>query len=184
MTATDGRVSRTEAMMQQIKRSPLGQQVIPLEAAIGWPVPLRKGDQVYVRVPFFTKRDNPAGGAEIYPPSALVTLRWATAIPVEYVSFSFSTPWTFDQPEPGTPIGRFPHPAVEVTAREYLAMRHELLSMYDELLDTLVERGPISGEWASRFGDLLGKVVEPSLEPYYRDLAPRFFDRFIPRKTS
>ena len=172
-----------EQAMENIRKMPLFRQLVPAEAGIGWPIPLRKTNKIYVTFPFFgmTSRAE-KGQTTLYPPFATLTLDWTMQIPVEYVSLRFANPWPEGDWE--NTAGRFPHPAIaDLTVGEYKAKRQELLTMYDEMLIRLAQNQSFPVEWKSRFSTLLRLLMEPSLEPYYRALAPKFFDRFLGEKS-
>ncbi len=64
---------------------------------------------------------------------------------------------------------------------QYREARRQLLAMYDELFEMLSQGSAFPPDWCDRFSESLQMLMEPSLEPYYRALAPKFFDRFLPR---
>jgi hypothetical protein len=181
-TATSMAPPRTETLMRELRGTPLFRQLVPMEAGIGWPIPVRKGDgvpMVCLRLARFGFRPTAerGKGAVLYPPFATVTLRWDTGRPVEYVDLGYSRPWPPD-PDP-QPVGTFPHEAVRGSRGAYLADRRRLLACYDELFDRLARREGFDAAWVEEFGGLLRRLVEPGLEPYYRILGPSFFDRFL-----
>lgn len=176
--------SRTGSLMAEIRRMPLFRQVVPMESGIGWPIPVRhrpwrNGDPaVYLKLPLFGfQRPRDVGReTQVYPPFALITLEWRTGRPVEYADLRYTRPWPVpDRPEP---VGEFPHDAVRgMTTGQYLAARDRLLALYDELFAGLGGDGSFAG--AVEFAELFGRLVEPSLLPYYRTLGGRFVERFL-----
>ena len=185
LTKEKKQLCKTEQMMKRIRKMPIFHQLIPKEAGIGWlmPVrkePVRKENKIHVTVPFYGYVLDPKQSKTIlYPPFATITLSWPKLIPVEYVNLRFRNP----APELNwmAQVGTFPHPAVEqITVGEYKEKRHQLLVMYDEMLDNLLEKKAFSPEWKEQFTELFRTLMEPSLEPYYHALAPKFFDRFLP----
>ena len=182
-TQEQKQLCKTELMMKKIRKMPIFQQLIPKEAGIGWLMPVRKEGKVHVTVPFYGYFPDPKQSQTVlYPSFATITLSWPKLIPVEYVNLRFRNP----APELDwmTQVGTFPHPAVEaITVGQYKEKRHQLLVMYDEMLDNLAEGKAFSPEWKEQFTELLGTLIEPSLEPYYRALSPKFCDRFLPVKN-
>ncbi|MEV0937416.1 hypothetical protein ACIBMX_46405 [Streptomyces phaeochromogenes] len=182
-TASSHDVPRSEALSRELRRSPLFHQLVPMESGIGWPLPvpvLQDGvPRVYMRLPLFVLRPDPAGGADLFPPFATVTLDWATGRLVEYTDLRFKEPHR-SRAQWSKPVGRFPHPAVEgLTTAAYRELRTHLFGLYDELFHELGRgRQPDDG-WAGQFGQLLGRLLEPSLTPYYRQLAPKFLRRHL-----
>lgn len=176
--------SRTETLMRDLRRMPLYRQLVPMEAGVGWPIPLRRpgldGEPVvYLKLPLYGFRPSPrrGQGALLFPPFATVTLRWDTGRPVEYVDLLFTRPWAMSREV--KPVGEFPHDAVRGSRQAYLADRARLLASYDELCERLARREPLSADWASEFSDLLRRLVEPGLEPYFRTLGRSFYERFL-----
>lgn len=170
---------RTARLLSDIRRTPIFHQLIPQEAGVGWPIPLMREGRAYVKLPFFGfSRDHLKKRTLLFPPFATITLDWKNLKPVEYVNLRFRGLW----PEEvlARPAGVFPHPAIARMKRaQYLSARNELLSMYDELFETM-DRGEHPGpEWAGRFGSLLRLLAEPSLVPFYRQLGPRFYEMFF-----
>ena len=104
-------------------------------------------------------------------------------VPVEYQNLRFRNPWP--EGDWTARVGTFPHPAVaQMKVSEYRRKREELYAMYDEMFEKLAGGGEFSAEWTARFTELLRLLVEPSLEPYYRALGPKFFDRFLPAAVA
>jgi hypothetical protein len=171
--------SRTELLIKGVRKMTFFRQLVPQEAGVGWPIPLRKEGKIYVTLPFFGFSPTAeAGRTQLYPPLAIATLDWSNQLLVEYVNLRFRPPapeldWTKQ-------VGTFPHPGIsQMTVREYRQLRQELLSMYDQMFDLLGQNNPLSPEWSQRFSDLLNTLVEPPLIPYYRALNPKFFARFL-----
>jgi hypothetical protein len=155
--------TRTGALLRGIRRMPLFQQCVPMESGMGWMLPWRKDGRVYVTVPLF-------------PPFATLTLEWANARVVGFRNLAVDGLW----PEAREPVGRFPHAAIARLRRsEYLALRAELFAHYDALCQMLASGSALDPAWSARFSELLRQLMEPALEPYYRQLAPNFVGRFL-----
>jgi hypothetical protein len=169
---------KIEQLMQDIRKTPIFRQLIPMEAQIGWPIPLRREGKVYVTLPFFGSSTKTPGKTILFPPFAKMTLEWSTLLIVEYVNFRFQNP--FSEVKWEQPIGTFPHPAVtNMTVEEYQAKRHELLIMYDEMLEHLLKGQNLSPDWNQKFSQILRLMMEPDLETYYQALGAKFFGRFL-----
>ncbi len=175
--------TRTEQLLRSVRRMPLFRQLVPMEAGIGWPLPFRKDGQVYVTLLFYGYKRLAGGGASLYPPLATLSLAWRNQLPVEYVNLRFRSPAL--GLESDKEIGTFPHPAVADLSRgEYLRQRHELLAMYDELFHGLETGAAQPPGWHDGFARLLAALLEPALEPYYRAIAPRFLEQFVPHALA
>lgn len=172
--------NRIEDLMHTIRKTPLYRQLIPLEAGVGWPIPLRRNKKVYVTLPFFGQAHDPHTHETIlYPPFALITFDWSNQTPVEYVNLRFRNPWPEGNWEERA--GTFPHAAIaHFSIGQYRDRRNELLALYDELLEALVHDETLPAEREASFSMLLRLLMEPSLEPYYRALGPKFFGHFLP----
>lgn len=174
-----------QTFMQELRKTPIYRQVIPMEAQIGWPIPTRRQRRVYVTFPFFGIEYIPAiKESKIYPPFATCTFDWASQTLVEYADLRYRNLW----PDLDWNIspGSFPHLAVaEFSVGQYNELRSTLLGMYDHLLETLSQRKALAAEWKTEFSLLLRILMEPSLESFYRTLGPTFFETFLPHlKTS
>ncbi|OLE96333.1 MAG: hypothetical protein AUG75_21730 [Cyanobacteria bacterium 13_1_20CM_4_61_6] len=171
-------------LMDDIRKTPIFRQLIPQEAGIGWPIPLRRNEQVFVTLPFFCFSYKPQNKeTTLYPPFATITLNWSSQVPVEYVNLRFRNPWP--EGDWQKPAGIFPHLAVaKLSVKQYQDVRNELLSMYDVLLDALSRNEVLAPEWKTAFSLLLRTLVEPSLEQYYRALGQKFFATFLPPLTE
>jgi len=176
--------SQTGTLLHEVRQMPLFRQLVPMEAGIGWPIPVRKLDgegrrRVYLRLPMYGYRPTPerGQGAILYPPFAVVTLRWDTGRPVEYLDLAYTQPWPVSaHPEP---VGTFPHDAVRGSRGNYIADRERLLWLYDEMAEYLQAGQGFSADWIESFSGLLRRLVEPGLLPYYRILGGKFYDRFL-----
>ena len=170
--------SKTKRLMEVLHKTPMFRQLVPQEAGMGWPIPIRKQGKVYAILPCFSYIPSEKGKTVLYPPFATITVAWSNGLPVEYVNLRFQNPWPEGDWE--RQVGTFPHAAVAgLTVSQYQEKRHALLSMYDEMFAMLAQGSAFPPEWTARFGHLLRALMEPSLEPYYRALRPKFFNRFL-----
>jgi hypothetical protein len=178
MTNTQPQLGKTEQLMKDVRTMSIFQQLIPLEAAIGWPIPLRKDGKVYIILPFYGCTAQKQGQTLLFPPFATLTIDWRNLVPVEYVNLRFRN----SAPELNwaEQVGTFPHPEIaQATKKEYLEKRHELLAMYDEMFDSLAQNTVLSPAWEQQFREHLHFLIEPALAPYYRVLGSKFFERFL-----
>lgn len=180
----DPAVPRSEALCREFRRTRAFRQLVPMEAGIGWPLPVPVvqdgAPHVYARLPLFVLRPDPAGGADLFPPFATAVLNWSTRRLVEYTDLRFKEPHR-SRAEWSRPVGRFPHPGVAgLTTGAYRDLRTRLFHLYDELFDGLARGRQPGSEWDGQFGSLLSLLIEPSLTPYYRQLAPNFLRRHLP----
>lgn len=171
-------MSRTEKLFKEIRKMPLFQQVIPMEASIGWPITIRKNGKVYAKFPFFGQKSTGNGEWDLTPPFATITFDWSNFIPVEYINLRFQNP----APEltwQGT-IGVFPHSAIKqrMNTSEYKQKRQELFVMYDELFQALAT-GKSSKSKDREFSQLFSLLIEEPLIPYYRVIGKKFIDHFL-----
>jgi hypothetical protein len=173
--------SRTGRLLADLTGLPLTEVFVASTAGLGWPLPVRHDpgfdDQVrvYLRVPFYRFEERPGLSTLIFPPYATVTVDWENRQPVEYVDLRYSRPW----PMGGSsePVGVFPHEAAQGPVAAYNAARERLFGCYDDMFDSLLARRPFGR--AEEFAGLLRRLMEPSLQPYYRILSPQFCRRFL-----
>ena len=183
-TATGAELSRVQRLAQQTRRSMIGRAVVPMEAGTGWPVPYRSNGRAYIIFPFFgTAGTGKKGETAIFAPLVTITLDWKTGRAVEYVDCRFRSAWT--DVDPTQPVGTFPHPAVAGLNRaEYEEKRQALFQLYDQLFDSIAEGKELPSSWHQEFSELFGILLEPSLEPFYRALAPKFCEEVLTNRAE
>jgi hypothetical protein len=172
-------ISQMGQLINDLRSKSIFRQFIPQEAGIGWPIPLRQNEQIYVTFIFFGMSYQPDTQQNmLFPPFATLTLNWANQHLVKYVDLYFENPWPEGNWQDSA--GTFPHAAVaNLSVGEYEEKRQELFSMYDEMLEILRQGTSFSPEWTSAFQENLRLLMEPELEPFYRALAPKFFGHFL-----
>ena len=176
-------MSRTENFVQDIRKMPLFKQVVPMEAAVGWPIPRRKVGDLYVKFPLFGQakitKDEKVN-LNLFPPFAMMTFNWQTLRLVEYIDFCFRSPDPELKWQGEISIGTFPHPAIskQMSVEDYMKKRHELYVMYDHLFDVLANGKSQTSEEDSAFSYLFSLMLEPPLVPYYRVLGGKFLKHF------
>lgn len=177
-------IGRTEQLTRDVRKMPLFRQLVPQEAGVGWPMPFRKANGVYVTLLFFGYGQDPdSGSTAVYPPFSMVTVDWANWRAMEYLDLRYRHPWPDDQCT--ARAGTFPHQAVAgLSVAEYRERRTEMFSAYDEILGHLVSGTEVPADLGMRFGERLRVLMEPGLELYYRALSPQFFGRFLPTRAS
>lgn len=170
--------TRTGKLGAAVRRMPIARQVIPMEAMLGWPIPIGRNGRQYVKFPFVGMRPvrQPGVTALLFPPVATITVDWVTGRPVEYADLTYQRPnpeldWTAQ-------AGTFPHPGVQGKVGDYLAAKDRLFELTDTVLDAGARGQGVPGAVASEYVALLAKLVEPDLVPFYRAIAPRFTERF------
>jgi hypothetical protein len=172
-------MSRTEQLFKDIRKMPLFQQLIPMEAGVGWPIPQRRNGKLYIKLPFFGQTPTQEKGKiALLPPFSTITISWSNFIPVEYIDLRYSNP----APELNwqEQVGIFPHRGVQqMTVETYKQKRRDLLAMYDDLFNTLADGGSRTTEQDAEFSQLFSLLIEPPLIPYYRVLGKKFCDRFL-----
>lgn len=176
---TDTTQKTTAEILTDLRRTPLFCQLVPQEAGIGFPIPLRKEGKVYGILPCFGfNATSEPGKTAIFPPLATITINWANQVPVEYVNLRFRHP----APELNweEQIGTFPHPAIaHMSVGEYQEKRRQLLAMYDVMFAKLTSGDAFDPDWSAEFSSLLTMLLEPSLIPYYRVLGGKFCEQFL-----
>ncbi len=173
---------KIKEFIEHFPKSPIFRHFIPMEAYIGWPIPLRREGKVYVTLVFYGKQTS-SKGVILFPPFSKITLNWYNQKIVEYVDFRFQNPFAWEKWEGA--VGAFPHQAIQKwTVGQYEEKRHELLALYDSMFDSLSKNVTLSSDSKNKFSHLLRIMMEPSLEPYYHVLAPKFFGYFLSTKKQ
>ncbi|MBU2667171.1 hypothetical protein KOI35_27050 [Actinoplanes bogorensis] len=175
--------ARTVQIIRQIRASPAFRQVSPPHTAVSWPVAVRHRPAwdgapaaVFLRALLFGFRDRPGGGADLYPPFAVVTVHWPTGRIAELTEVRYARVW----PHAGRrPIGRFPHDGLAPTMTAYRADRDRLFGHYDTVFGSLGDGPALDDGTAGEFAELLRRMAEPELLPFYRAIGPGFTQRFL-----
>jgi hypothetical protein len=166
------KASRIAALMDGLRRTPIGRELMPMEAAVACPIPYRTQGKTYVILPFYTRVPAQSGHYAVFPWTAAFTFDWLTQQLVEYQDFRFKSAWTADAfSEPLTFVPSFGPEQVERSL--------QLFSMYDQLLDNLSLQGELPPFWMPMFKELLREFVVPEHHGYYRHAAPKFYERFL-----
>lgn len=166
--------TKIEQLIKYIRKTALFRQVVPMEAAAGWPIPVLKNNEIYVVLPFYGMTVKGKGNTSIYPPVCTITVQWSNRVVVEYVNLRYNNSWTEGQWE--KEAGSFPHKAIsKMTVREYKKAKKELMELYDIMLDNLNKETVVSPQQKDRFTYLLKTLVEPGLVPYYKSINKEFF---------
>ncbi|HEY8986341.1 MAG TPA: hypothetical protein VIU15_43060 [Streptomyces sp.] len=189
-SAADARAAvpapRSQRLLAELRRSALFRSVVPLEAELGWPVPMLRGTadvpRVYLTVVAFRTRPRQGGkggGLEVLPPFAHLTVGWPAGEVAAFADHRFESPW------PGPvdvqrAVGAFPHPGLPRDAASYRQARTTAFGFYDELCEALAAGRVLPGAWWGRFADCLAPLLEPGLVPFYRVLGPKFLARILP----
>jgi hypothetical protein len=164
--------SRTIKWMDGIKRTDAGRSLMPMEASVAWPIPFQQNNKVYAVLPFYLRLPSTSDKYAMFPWLGGFTMDWASGRVVEYVDYRFRSPWaTLDFSKPFGAADR-PSDAVIATAKT-------LAPMYDELLDTMTQKGTLPPFWVASFRAHLARVIEPPQLEFYRKLAPKFSERFL-----
>ncbi|WP_321418342.1 hypothetical protein [uncultured Desulfobacter sp.] len=176
--------SDLSAIINALQKTAFYRQIIPMESAIGWPVPVRKNDRVYILLPLFgVQPTKEKGKTALFAPFATITLDWKTQKLVEYADLRFRTNWSKDTW--AKEAGYFPFNKIAtLTVGEYREKREKLLKLYDDMFHLLADNRPFSSEFNEDFSSLLRILMEPCLEKYYRVLAPKFFNHFLPELSG
>jgi hypothetical protein len=183
-SGTDLPAKSTAAIVEEAKGLPISRELIGAQTHVGWPLglPARRPGTVHVLLPFpGTPKRRDDRETPLYAPLATITYDWRLGRPIAYENLWETWPW----PPIRDAVGRFPHEAIRPLrerdgGRPYYDLRAELLSLYDDVFNWGARLAPLPAEREQRFRVLWRRLMEPSLEPYYRHLAPSFTRRFLP----
>ncbi len=163
--------------INNVKCSNAAREMIPMGINAGWPSISIRNQRICVTIPYFkTGMLEPNDKTPVFPIRYCLTTVWPYTRLIEFVDLKFVkdfTKYDYDQP-----IGTFRHEALQSVGKtEYLKMRDELLSCYDELIACVVEKRPF--ERQTRMAELMQVLVEPSLKPMYLGINKSFYTRFL-----
>ncbi|MGB8646368.1 MAG: hypothetical protein WCF84_14110 [Anaerolineae bacterium] len=169
--------SITAGLYGKVRSNPIAQQLVPLEAAISFPVPLVQGNFKFLRFLLYGyKRVQQGKPSLIRMPFAQLAVTFPDGKFAEYVDYRLAPPVT--GMTAGEFIGEYPHPAIRQSSFDELERkRDELFQAYDRVI-ALCPRFDLTQDeqkTVGQFRRLLSELAEPSLEPFYHALNPRFF---------
>lgn len=168
--------TKIEQLINNLRKTSLFKQVVPMEAAAGWPVPVVENNEAYVLVPFYGSSVQGKGRTVIYPPVCYITVKWSNKTIVEYVNLRYRN--NLPEGKWNSPAGQFPHEAVsKMTVREYKEKKQQLMEAYDRLFDGIDSKAASLDD--KGFKELITVLMEPALLPFYRSFNPVFFKRYF-----
>lgn len=170
--------TRIETLIKSVRNSPLGRQVIPMEAITGWPIVIRKKGVIFIKLLFFGVQQKEKGKTGLYPPAVMVAAELNSGKIVEYSDLISTSQWSDE--EWAEPVGYFPHAAIaQMKVSEYKQLKKELMGMYDEMFETILNNDEFNQEWEAKFSHLLNTIIEPTLTKYYMAMGEKFFGHFL-----
>ena len=70
-------------------------------------------------------------------------------------------------------------PPSSLDRRQYKEAYHQLMKCYDALISALLSGAEVSRQEHEEMSRLMQMLMEPSVMPMYRVLAPDFYDRYL-----
>lgn len=161
---------KTEQHYNSTRNHPVCRHLIPLESTFGLPVPLKRGETIYLRFLVYNKgRDANQATHTLYRPFAQLSVVYTTGELVEYLHLSFSAGESVTPRS--TPIGVTPHAALApLSFAEVVAKRTDYFAAVDEIVRAWRE-GKMPAN-LSIFAALFELLIEPELWTYYQTLNP------------
>ena len=152
--------------------------LVPMEASFSLPIPFIKHDQKFLTVLVYgTSRDPSCEGLIVNAPHAAVTVCFPSGELARYENIGRLKRLGEKTPEPGSPVGLFPHPTVAgLKPSEYAEKRRGLFRLTEKILK--------SGSVPEDYAQLWCLMMEPSLAPYYWTISPNFLREILGTKSK
>ena len=152
---------------------------IPMIYSAGFPVLRILNGCLCVTIPFL--RYQVTGETDktlIYPIRYGITLELPTLKVVAFEDYEYRR--EFGSVEFDRPVGLFRHEAIRhLDRRQYKEAYHQLMICYDTLISALLSGTEVSRQEHEEMSRLMQMLMEPSVMPMYRVLAPDFYDRYL-----
>jgi hypothetical protein len=166
-----------EELYVQIRKHPVYQHLISLEAALSYPVPSLRENGMYLR--FLVYRRGKASRGQfrpVYRPYARLGIEYPSGRWVEYADLRFTENAPVDPTAES--VGEAPNPAIaDLSFDETVALRSSFFAALESIVP-LVEQVQLPAEqriYVATYRELFDRLVEPGLRPYYQALSPSFF---------
>lgn len=163
-----------EEIIYETMAHPVYRHLIPLQSTLSYPIPVRRVDRTYLRF-FVYQQGMPDGNAiPIYRPYAHLSIHYPTGNFVEFLDLAFIANGANDSKKIGTMPSEAPD-YDEFVAQEaaFYETLEDIIPLLGELESSLTETERAT---AGRYQELFSRLVNPSLQIYYQELNPKFFE--------
>lgn len=155
------------------------QAIVPMDYSPGMPVLTSRQDELCVEIPFLRyKVTGEKDRTLVYPVRYIAVY----VIPeMQLISFEDLAYTEMSQSvDFNKPIGFFRHQSIiNLTRKEYNDLRKRTLFGLDELANSLLGGTDFDLDKEKRLIADMSRIVEPSLYPLYKSIAPNFYNKYI-----
>lgn len=164
--------------LKKINTSCVVRSYVSLELGMGFPMINIEKDSLIISVFYYRSVLRPNDKTLIMPPEYEMSFEYPSGRLVSFQNLRLSPCYTAIDFE--KPVGTFRHEAIKnMNKREYKAEREKLYNMVNRLISYLGEEGDFFKNDEEEMSELYTKLTEPSLHPFYKAMAPEFFQRYI-----
>lgn len=164
--------SRVEELYIQTRNHPVCGYLIPLESVVAYPIPANEGNAIFLKFLVYQRGWSPRGTPKpVYPPHARIAIEYPSGKLVEYLDLTYKN--QID------PVGEYPHSSIaNLSVKDILALQTDFYALTEALIPLIGHPDPSSEEKeiVKRYKGLAEILMEPSLNLYYRELNPGFFE--------
>ena len=152
---------------------------MPMEYSYGLPILQIKNDRLCMVIPFLKYQlTGEVDKTLVYPIRYTFTVELPEKKPVAFEDLTCN--YAFEKVNFSMPVGLFRHDAIKnLTKKEYNALRGELFSMYDKVVNALLYDTEYAEADENRMSELLKMLLEPSLFPIYKALDADFYNKYL-----
>jgi len=151
-------------LLRRFKNSNCGRSLTTMESGFSLPLPWFSGETKAISFFTYTSRKE-SDSFQLFPPHAMLSLDVSTSKLIEFSDFVLKPPFGAKTPNPGSPIGVFPHPQIENLKPQGYAKQREKYN-------SLVDRMSSNDELCSEFKMLFAMLMEPAFATYYWAISP------------
>lgn len=167
-----------QAFLKTMNTSCAVRSYVPMGLGMGFPMLNIAGDTLLVSVFYYRSILRPEDRTLLMPPEYMLSFEYPNARLALFQNLRVDP--RYSAVDFAKPLGTFRHAAIlHLDRQEYKAHKEALYALLDRLTAYLGGEGAFSGEDEKKLSELFTMLTEPPLHPFYRAMAPQFYQRFI-----
>lgn len=169
----------TKDFLKSVKQTPFLMACLPLEYSYGLPTLCVLNDTLCMKVPFLRyKITGVVDKTLVYPIKYVATFILPERIAAGFEDLTINP--AYAKVDFNTPAGTFRHKAIrDLDKRHYNELRDKLYAHYDKIINALVYGDDYDVANDETFKQLLQRLIEPSLLPFYSLIDGDFYNKYL-----
>ncbi len=163
-----------------IKTSSVTRENIPMGLGMGYPMLNITNDNLLVSIFYYRSVLRPDDKTLLMPPEYMLTFDYPSGKLTSFENLRLDS--RFSKVVFEKPVGLFRHDAIKhLNHEEYKEKKEELYNSLNKLIASLGDEGEFTQSDEAELLKLYSMMTEPALHPFYKFIAPKFFERYIRR---